>query len=422
MPALDHVSPDVRSSRRSRPFGQAGRSLLCLVLLAGCAGQRSTQRSAARESVLAGTPLIDGHVDLLIHFIAGDGKSFSPIDAYDIGRRSAGQVDLPRLRAGGVSAGIFTVGGPDEANAEAGLRESVVLMRALAARHPDALEVVTDSAGLTRAVTAGRIAALLGLEGGDQLGGSLDRLRAAFQQGVRAVTLTWERTNALGDSNADTARFDGLSPFGEEVVREMNRLGMLVDLSHAADSTAFDVLELSKAPVILSHSSARALCPAPRNASDELLRRVARNGGVVMVTFVPYFTTPAYWAWYERGEEHWKALQARHGADKDAVARDMARWDEENPAPTVTVQDVADHVDHVRRVAGADHVGLGSDFDGMDAFRIKGLEDAATFPALLAELVRRGWTGPELRKLAGENFLRVLRAVEGAREPPALLH
>lgn len=396
---------------------------LCLGLLivlggvAGSAAQDIPHPSARIESLLRSAPLIDGHDDLMIHFVGADGRSFAGPETYDIGSRTSGQVDLPRLRAGGVGASIFTVGSPDEAHSEEGLRESIALLGTLAARHADDLEVVTDHDGLVRAIAAGRIAALPGLEGGDQIVGSLDRLRSAYRQGVRALTLTWERTNEIGDANADTARFGGLSPFGVDVVREMNRLGMLVDLSHAADATAFDVLEMSRAPVILSHSSARALCPAPRNAPDALIRRLAENGGVMMVTFVPYFTTADYWSWYLRGEEHWQALMDRHGADREAAGRDMALWDADNPAPVVTIADVADHIDHVRRVAGPQHVGLGSDFDGMDSFRIAGLEDASTFPALLGELERRGWSDADLCLLMGGNFLRVLRAVEAAREP-----
>lgn len=397
-------------------FKRAGIAVLAMIACtAGCTTSRVSPADPPVASRLQATPMIDGHVDLLIHFISPDGKSFSPIDAYDIGKATKGQVDLPRLRAGGVGAVILTVGGPDSENMDGGVRDSIALVHCLAARHPDDLEIVADSAGLARAYQAGHVAALLAIEGGDQIHGSLDALRSAYRQGVRAMTLTWEMTNEIGDSNADQPRFDGLSPFGVDVVREMNRLGMLVDLSHAADSTAFDALEVSRAPVVLSHSSARALCPAPRNASDALLRKVAANGGVVMVTFVPYFTTPEYWSWYQRGEEHWAELKERHGDDRDAVARDMARWDELNPAPVVTVQDVANHVEHVRKIAGIEHVGIGSDFDGMDAFRVTGLEDASTFPSLLDELARRGWTDADLRKLAGDNYLRVLREVEAAR-------
>lgn len=368
------------------------------------------------------TPLVDGHNDLLIHYLDKSGTAFASADAHDIGGKTRGQSDLPSLKAGGIGAAIFTVGILDEKDRVGGIRQSTDLLRAIAARYPADLEVVTDSTALMRAFSAGRIATLMGLEGGDQIGDSLGMVETLHRHGVRAMTLTWDRTNAIGDAAADVPRHDGLSPFGTQVVEEMNRLGMLVDLSHAAETTARDVLALTRAPVIFSHSSARALCPAPRNVSDDLLRRVAANGGVVMVTFVPYFTSPQHWAWYEQGEKHWASLRRRFGDDKAAAATAMEAWDRNNPPPVVTLEDVADHVDHVRKIAGPDHVGLGSDFDGMGSFRVKGLEDASGVPALLAELARRGWDDADLRKLSGDNFLRVLRAVETASvvgKPPS---
>jgi membrane dipeptidase len=265
------------------------------------------------------------------------------------------------------------------------------------------------AADVRAAHAAGRVALIPHVEGGEQLGGSLERLRALHALGVRSVGLTWNHTNDLADAALDSARWGGLSPLGEAAVREMNRLGVLVDLSHASDEAALDALALSAAPVVLSHSSARALADLPRNAPDEVLRRVAANGGVVMVTFVPYFTTDAYAAWYARGEAAWDSLRAVHGDDGAAGA--MAAWEAAHPPPPVTLADVADHVEHVRRVAGAEHVGLGSDFDGMFS-HVGGLEDVAAFPALLAELARRGWTDEELGAVAGGNVLRVLAEAE----------
>ena len=369
------------------------------------------------DALLTRVPLVDGHNDLLVHYVAKDGKSLVVPRTYDISRRTSGQVDLPRLRTGKVGAAIFTVAVLNPEDPEAGIRASTDLFRSLAADHPRDLEVVTDSAGLTRAFAAGRFGALLGLEGGDQIGTSLDVLRAAHRHGVRAMTLVWDKTNEIGDSNADAPRHDGLSAFGVEVVRTMNGLGMLVDLSHAAESTALDVMAVSRAPVVFSHSSARALCPSPRNVSDDLLRRISAMKGIVMVSFVPYFTTRDYLSWYERGEAHWTALKRLHGGDQGVASTMMKRWDSENPPPVVTVRDVADHVVHVRAVAGVDHVGLGSDFDGMGAFTIRGLEDASTFPELFRELARRGWSDDDLAKLAGGNFLRVLRDAQAAATP-----
>lgn len=386
---------------------------------AGCAMAGGAGPEGAGPA-LAETPLIDGHNDLLIHYLDKARTAFLPIDAYDISAPTPGQVDLPRLRAGRVGAAIFTTAILEGQDPEAGIRASTGVLRQLASAHPDDLEIVTGVAGLLRAFDKGRMGVLMGLEGADRIAGSLDAVHTLHRHGVRAMTLVWEKTNALGDSNADAPRHGGLSAFGAEVVGVMNRLGMLIDLSHAAETTALDVLGRTRAPVIFSHSSARALCPAPRNVSDALLKAVAANGGIVMVSFVPYFTTPAYREWYDRGEAVWADLTRRHAEDTAAIARAMAEWDAANPSPIVTVADVADHVEHVRQIAGVDHVGLGSDFDGMGTFRVSGLEDASTFPALLKELASRGWTDQELAKVAGGNFLRVFREVEAVADGPSV--
>lgn len=394
-------------------------ALCALQLMSGCVSRTRVTSANRVTQLLATTPLVDGHNDLLIHYLGADRKSLGNVNQYDIRARAAGQVDIPRMRAGQLGATIFTVGINDPGNRKAAIVASTSLLRELAGRSPADLEIVTNEAGIKSAFKAGRIAGLMGLEGGDQIGGSLDVLRAAFQSGVRAMTLMWERTNEIGDASSDVAKHKGLSIFGDSVVREMNRLGMMVDLSHASDSAAFDALAVSSAPVILSHSSARALTNATRNASDSLLHRIATNGGIVMVTFVAYFTTPAYADWYKRGDAQWLQFTFKHRSNRDSVKAEFARWEAANPPPTVTVRDVANHIEHVRNVAGIDHVGIGADFDGMDDTRISGLEDVSTYPAVFDELIRRGWTDDALRKLAGENFLRVLRAVEAkaARSP-----
>ena len=373
----------------------------------GCGSRRPELAQTAVENLLAATPLIDGHNDLLIHYVAHDGKTFKSSNSYDFTRQSTWQTDLQRLRKGRVGAAIFTTAILDDHDRQESIKQSTGALKELGRQHPSDLEIVTTSSGLLRAFGAGRIAVLMGLEGGDQIGRELEMFDVLFRHGVRAMTLVWEKTNEIGDSNADAALHGGLSVFGGDVVRSMNRLGMLVDLLHAADANASDVLAVTKAPVIFSHSSARALCPTTRNISDEMLKAVAANGGIVMVSFVPYFTTPEYRLWYDRGEAHWAELNRRHKGDKAAVAKGMAAWDAENPQPTVTIQDVADHVEHIRQVAGLDHVGLGSDFEGMGTFQVKGLEDVSTFPALLQELASRSWTENDLAKLAGGNFLRV---------------
>jgi membrane dipeptidase len=257
----------------------------------------------------------------------------------------------------------------------------------------------------------GRIASLAGMEGGQSIGSSLGALRMMYALGARYMTLTHNDTNAWADSATDEPRHDGLSAFGEEVVREMNRLGMLVDLSHVAPTTMHDALRVTEAPVIFSHSSARALCDTPRNVPDAVLSSLAGNGGVCMVTFVPGFVSPVVadvWREERRLRLGWAAELPDDPAE---VAARVAAWRAEHPAPPATVAEVADHVEHVRKVAGVDHVGIGGDYDGV-ATMPEGLDDVSTYPALFAELRRRRWSDDDLRKLAGRNVLRALRAAE----------
>jgi membrane dipeptidase len=263
--------------------------------------------------------------------------------------------------------------------------EEIDIARQMIRRYPDHLELALSVSDVERIFGSGRIASMLGMEGGHALENSLGALRAFYDLGVRYMTLTHSGTIDWADSATDDPRHGGLSPFGEEVVREMNRLGMLVDLSHVSEGGMSDVLDVSEAPVIFSHSSARALTNHPRNVPDSILRRMPENGGVVMVTFVPVYVNEALRTWEGPRDE----------------------------APRATLADVADHIDHVREVAGIDHVGIGSDFDGISSVPV-GLEDVSDFPNLFAELARRGWTETELRKLAGENLLRAWREAEGA--------
>lgn len=365
------------------------------------------------RGVLDTVPLIDGHNDLLIHFLAEDHRSFRSVVEYDLSTATAGQSDLSRLRSGRVGGGIFTTAILDPAAPEDGMAASTGVLRELAAFFPDDLAIVHDDVELDAAVADGRIAMLMGLEGGEQIGTDLDTLELIHGYGVRAMTLTWEHSNAIGDSCSDEPMHDGLSAFGKSVVERMNALGMLVDVSHAADRTVEDVLQVSVAPPFASHSGARASCEAARNLPDELLRRIADAGGLVMVPFVPYFVDRAHHAWFIRGEQRWGELQAQPA---DERARAMAAWERENPEPIAGLEHVAEHIDHVRRVAGIEHVGLGSDFDGMGRYRVTGLEDASRIPALLQHLLERGWSDEDLGKLAGTNFLRFLRDVRAAAD------
>ena len=249
------------------------------------------------------------------------------------------------------------------------------------------------------------------MEGGHAIENSLGALRAYYDLGARYMTLTHNVTLDWADAALDSAKHGGLTRFGEEVVHEMNRLGMLVDLSHVSPGTMSDALDVTEAPVIFSHSSARALCDVPRNVPDSILKRVTANGGVVMVTFVPSFISPEVLAWSARHDSVMAALRKQRGADSAAFQRDTAGWAGANPAPRATLAQVADHIEHVRDVAGIDHVGIGGDFDGITAV-VLGLEDVSKYPALFAELAHRGWSEAALRKLAGENLLRAFGQAE----------
>ncbi|MEQ9398168.1 MAG: dipeptidase [Longimicrobiales bacterium] len=324
------------------------------------------------ERVLATVPLIDGHNDLpgaILERAGGD------VGAYDLRARAPGDTDLERLRAGRVGGQFWSVYVPSDAPAPARAQlEQIDIALRMIRSYPDHLELATSASDVERIFGGGRIASLLGIEGGHVIENSLGALRAFHRAGVRYMTLTHFSNTDWADSATDDPVHGGLSAFGEEVVREMNRLGMLVDLSHVAPATMHDALDVSAAPVIFSHSGAAALSPTPRNVPDDVLSRLRENGGVVMQVFYPGYVAP-------------------DGGDSATLAQ------------------VADHIEHIRDVAGIDHVGLGSDFDGIPAY-VDDLEDVSTFPALFVELARRGWTDGELAKLAGENVLRVMREAE----------
>jgi len=366
----------------------------------------------ARE-MLVRHPLIDGHNDLP-WTIRKYPKAPGDLDAYDLHRPAPppGQTDLPRLRAGGVGGQFWSVYVPGEGPGGRALLqlEQLDLARRLIQRYPDDLELCRTADEVERAIYAGRIASLLGMEGGHVLEGSLGALRAYWELGARYLTLTHNTTNEIGDSATGQPQHGGLSAFGRQVVAEMNRLGMLVDLSHVATATMADSLDASHAPVIFSHSSARALCDVARNVPDEILSRMPANGGVVMVTFVTGFVSPeaaavlvpAIAEFYRRAEGV-TDLDARQALEEEVI--------ESLKPPSPPLSMVADHVDHVARVAGHDYVGIGGDYDG-NRFWPVGLEDVSRYPHLFAELLRRGWTEDNLARLANGNVLRVMRDAE----------
>jgi membrane dipeptidase len=311
------------------------------------------------------------------------------VAAYDLRHRTPGHTDIPRLRAGGVGAQFWSVYVPSSsADEHAAARiqlEEIDIARQIIASYPDHFELALSPSDVNRIFGAGKVASMLGMEGGHAIENSLGALRAFFDLGVRYLTLTHSASIDWADAGTGEVLHNGLTRFGEEVIREMNRMGMLVDMSHVSPATMSDVLGVAEAPVIFSHSSARALTDHVRNVPDSILRRMPENGGVVMVTFVPSFINEEVRS-YEGPREN---------------------------TPAATLADVADHIEHIKDVAGVDHVGIGADFDGISSTPV-GLEDVSTYPALLAELSLRGWSEGDLRKLAGENLLRAWGEAESA--------
>ena len=362
--------------------------------------------------LLRSTPLIDGHNDLPWR-IRTEVMPARDVPAYDLRGRTSGHTDLARLAQGQVGAQFWSVFLPGDIKDSGFARvqlEQIDLARQVIARYPERLALALSADDIEREFKRGRIASLIGMEGGHAIENSLGVLRACYALGARYMTLTHNVTTDWADAALDSARHGGLTPFGREVVREMNRLGMLVDLSHVSPAVMSAALDVTEAPVIFSHSGARVLVDHRRNVPDSILARVRANGGLVMVTFVPAFVSTEVAAFEERREAEDKRLTAAV-SDTAERRRALEAWDAANPRPRATLAQVADHIEHVRAVAGVDHVGIGSDFDGIDTVPV-GLEDVSKFPDLLAELARRGWSDADLAKLAGRNLLRVFHEAE----------
>ncbi|MEV7143542.1 dipeptidase [Streptomyces tauricus] len=363
------------------------------------------------RTFLADFPVVDGHNDLP--------WALREQVRYDLGARDIAtdqsahlHTDLARLRAGGVGAQYWSVYvRSDLPDAVTATLEQIDCVRQLIARYPADLRSALTAADMEAARAEGRIASLMGAEGGHSIDNSLATLRGLYELGVRYMTLTHNDNIAWADSATDEPVAGGLTPFGHEVVREMNRLGMLVDLSHVAATTMRDALDTSTAPVIFSHSSSRAVCDHPRNIPDDVLERLPDNGGVAMVTFVPKFVLQAAVDWTVAADENMRAHGFHH---LDTTADGMKvhhAFEESHPRPVATVSTVADHLDHMREVAGVDHLGIGGDYDGTP-FTPDGLGDVSGYPNLIAELLDRGWSKPDLAKLTWQNSVRVLAAAE----------
>jgi membrane dipeptidase len=422
-----------------KPFAPRLLVLLCVLSLTlpALAAADDAQRVAR---ILAQTPLIDGHNDLPWEIRTRFGGSFASVD---LSRSTAGlpvsgddaplMTDIPRLRAGQVGAQFWSVWIPVDVQGAAAVEmtiEQIDLVKRMCAHYPRDLAMAYTAADIVRLHKAGKIAALIGVEGGHQIDNSLAVLRAYYELGARYLTLTHSSNTAWADSATDAPVHHGLTAFGKEVVREMNRLGMLVDLAHVSADTMRAALAVSEAPVIFSHSSARALVDHPRDVPDDVLRAVAANGGVVMVNFAPHYVSDARRRWAaDRAAEQARYNSPPFGGlyigDPARAKAALAEWERAHPRPPVTLGAVADHIEHIAKIAGADHVGLGSDFDGIPEAPV-GLDGVDKYPALLRELAHRGWSDADLSKVAGANVLRVLTKVEevstrlrATREPSA---
>ncbi|MDZ4693284.1 dipeptidase [Terricaulis sp.] len=368
------------------------------------------------DRILRQTPLIDGHNDLPWEIKSSFGNNLDAVDLDADTRQLTPPLhtDIPRLRQGRVGAQFWSVYVPASLkglDATQATFEQIDLTRRMIARYPRAFEFADGADDIVRIHRAGRIASMFGMEGGEAINNNLALIREFRASGVLYMTLTHSLNTDWVDSATDAPRHGGLTPFGEDVIREMNRVGMLVDLSHVSAEAMRDALRVTSAPVIFSHSSAFAITPHPRNVPDDVLQLVRQNGGVVMVNFFPAFTSTEVWQWGARRAAEEARLKALNPADPAAVTAGVAEWIAANTRPQIDVGVIADHIEHIGRVAGRDHVGIGSDYDGVP-WLPQGLEGVETYPNLFAELIRRGWSDADLAKLAGGNLLRALRAAE----------
>ena len=374
---------------------------------------------AHANDLLSKTMLVDGHNDL--PWAIRESKTAPrDVNAYDLRKTTPHQTDLARMKAGKLGAQFWSVYVPGEVKDSGFARiqlEEIDIARQVVAKYPEAFTLANTVADLRAANKSGKVGTMLGMEGGHAIENSLGALRAYYALGARYMTLTHNVTLDWADAALDKPVHNGLTPFGKEVVREMNRLGMLVDLSHVSPAVMSNALDVTEAPVIFSHSSARALVDHKRNVPDSILKRLPKNGGVVMVTFVPGFDSPAIFAHSTQRAAAVAEIRGRAGLDSAAKTAAVDAWNKSHPAPHATIADVANHIDYIATVAGHDHVGIGSDFDGVDDELPDGLQSQADYPKVFAALILRGWSDTNLKKLAGENVLRALsRAEVVARE------
>jgi membrane dipeptidase len=380
------------------------------------------------DRILRNTPLIDGHNDIAEQLAENYKRSIEGIGSGTDKRQPHPlMTDMARLHQGRVGGQFWSVYINGAITGDAAIRETIEqidIVRRMIEAYPKDLELARTADDVVRIHKAGKVASMIGVEGGRQIGGSLAALRQYYNLGARYMTLTHNQTTEWADSATDDPKYGGLSPFGVQVVHEMNRIGMLVDLSHVSPDTMKDAIAASRAPVIFSHSSARGLVDHPRNVPDDVLRLLPANGGVVMVNFVPDFISNDVWKWSAERSAEEARLKSFHRNSTAEVEAGLKAWDTAHPRPIVTVSTVADNVEHVVKLAGYDHVGIGGDMDGIP-YAPQGLEGVQDYPNLFAELIRRGWSDENLAKLAGGNVLRALRRAEAVaasmkNEPAAL--
>jgi len=401
---------------------------LALMATPASAQQIDPKVKARIDRILKATPLIDGHNDIAEQLSESYKRHIDGLaSGTDQRQPHPLMTDMARLHQGRVGGQFWSVYISGAITGDAAIRETIEqidIIRRMIDAYPNDLELARTADDVVRIHKAGKVASMMGVEGGRQIGGSLAALRQFYNPGARYMTLTHNQTTEWADSATDDPKYGGLSPFGVTVVHEMNRIGMLVDLSHVSADTMKDAIAASRAPVIFSHSSARALVGHLRNVPDDVLQLLPANGGVVMVNFVPDFISDAVWHWGAEKNAEEARLKAFHRNSTVEVKAGLDAWVAAHPRPAVTVTAVADMIDHVAKVAGHDHVGIGGDLDGIDT-TVDGLSGVEDYPNLFAELIRRGWSDQDLSKLAGGNVLRVLRAAESVsasmkNEPAAL--
>jgi len=392
-------------------------------LFMGCASlSAQTDRDEYRQQaieILESVPLFDGHNDAPYQYRNRVGYKFSELDFYDTTQlENPMHTDIPRLKEGRVGAqwwSVYVPAGIPEDEAVKRTMEQIDFVYRMAEKYPDEFEMAYTADDVERIFAEGKIASLIGMEGGHSISNSLATLRMFYDLGARYMTITHSRTLDWADAAGDEPLHDGLSEFGEEVIREMNRLGMAVDLSHVTPATMKHAIEVSEAPVMFSHSNARAISNHPRNVPDDVLALLPEKDGLVMVTFVESFTSEELRQWYAERSGYRAKIESLYAGQPDIISEMMDEWTEENEMPKSTLEQVADHIDHIRDQVGVDHIGIGGDYDGVSSLPT-GLEDVSTYPDLFAELLKRGYSEEELRKIAGENMLRVMRGIETTAE------